>query len=187
MQLINHASEIISPPITNIIYSYGEWQPSYDTMKNVKFVEGIVTLPHCEENTLFIIDDQMADAGKTVADLFVKGSHHKNISVVFIVQNLFHHNREMRTITLNAHYIVLFKSPRDKSAVNALASQMYPGKASFFKQVFADATKEPHSYLLIDLKQSTPDYLRLRANMFPGESHFVYVDKKECVSDFSFI
>ena len=137
MQLINHASDIMSPPITNINYSCGEWQPSYDTMKNVKFVEGIITLPHCEENTLDIIDDQMADAGKTVAEIFVKGSHHKNISVVFIVQNLFHHNREMRTITLNAHHIVLFKSPRDKSAVNTLASQMYPGKASFLSPAIA--------------------------------------------------
>jgi hypothetical protein len=40
----------------------------------------------------------MDEADQRVASLFTKKSHHRNISVMYIVQNLFHH----RTISLNA-------------------------------------------------------------------------------------
>ena len=174
---------MISPSVEHVIYSYSEWQPLYDKMRDVIFVEGFVPLSRCKQNTLLIIDDQMEQLSPLVADIFTKGSHHKKISVCVITQNLFHHNKQMRTITLNAHYLILFKSPRDKSAISTLASQMYPGKAQFLKMIFTDATKDPHSYLLIDLKQQTPDYLRLRTNIFPGEVNFVYMDKNEYVGE----
>jgi hypothetical protein len=41
--------------------------------------------------------------------------HHRNISVMYIVQNLFHRGKHHRTIGLNAHYMVVFKNPRDVS------------------------------------------------------------------------
>lgn len=187
IELITNVTTMISPPISNIVYSYSEWQDDFATLKSVKFVEGIVPMSYCKDNTLLIIDDQMNDVGKHIADIFTKGSHHRNISVIFIVQNLFHQNKYMRTITLNAHYIVLFKSPRDKSSVNVLASQMYPGNVLFFKQVYADATKNPYSYLLIDLKQNTPDCLRLRTDIFPGDQTHVYVDKRDCLDKISLL
>jgi len=39
-----------------------------------------------------VIDDQMENAGgdKRIANLFTKGSHHRNLSVIYIVPNLFH-------------------------------------------------------------------------------------------------
>jgi len=36
-----------------------------------------------------IIDDLMQETNETVANMFTKGSHHRNISVVFLAQNLF--------------------------------------------------------------------------------------------------
>ena len=50
-------------------------------------------------------------ADETVANLFTKGSHHRNVSVVFLAQNLLPKNKCARTMSLNAHYIVLFKNP----------------------------------------------------------------------------
>jgi len=37
---------------------------------------------------------------KDVCDLFTKGSHHRNISVILITQNLFHQGRFSRYISL---------------------------------------------------------------------------------------
>jgi hypothetical protein len=42
--------------------------------------------------------DLMDETDQRVASLFTKKSHHRNISVMYIVQNLFYH----RTISLNA-------------------------------------------------------------------------------------
>lgn len=38
--------------------------------------------------------------------------------------------------------------------------------------------KMPHGYLYIDLKQATPDILRIRTNVFPDETNYVYIKSK---------
>ena len=54
------------------------------------------------------------------------------ISVIYIVQNLFHQGKGSRSISLNSHYLLLFKNPRDKLQILTLAKQMYPGQTDFF-------------------------------------------------------
>ena len=56
-----------------------------------------------------------------------------------------------------------------------LAKQMYPGQTKYVQEAFHLATREPHGYLLVDLKQSTPDNLRMRSHIFPGEIQEVYL------------
>ena len=67
---------------------------------------------------------------------------------------------------------------RSVDALANLARQMYPGRGAFVQEAFADATASPYGYLLIDLKQNTPDDLRLRTSILPDDAHqFVYVLK----------
>jgi len=80
-------------------------------------------------------------------------------------------------MSLNAHYMVLFKNPRDASQFAYLARQMYPGFSKFAIEAYKDATREPYSYLLVDLRTEQDEDLRLRTNIFPGESQHVYVPK----------
>ena len=46
-------------------------------------------------------------------------------------------------------------------------------------EAYKDATREPYSYLLLDLRPEQHEDLRLRTNVFPGETHYVYVPKNE--------
>ena len=65
---------------------------------------------------LIILDDLLNDTySKEVCDLFIKGSHHRNIGLIFITQNLFHQGRYCRNILLNAKYLVLWKTSGKKS------------------------------------------------------------------------
>jgi hypothetical protein len=73
------------------------------------------------EKHFIILDDLMDETDQSVASLFTKKSHHKNISVMYIVQNLFHRGKHHRTISHNAHYMVLFKNLTDVSQIMALA------------------------------------------------------------------
>ena len=109
--------------------------------------------------------------------LFTKGYHHRNLSVIFILQNKFHSGKELRDMSLNSHYLVVFKSPRDSSRVNHLARQMFPGHVKYMQEAFRDATKRPYGYLFCDLKPEIPTDFRLRTNIFPGETHYAYVRK----------
>ena len=177
IRFVTHLQQLVDPPPTKIVYSYGEWQPAFkDLPGHVQLTEGMPELPdYSQEPMLLIIDDQMDQVDKTVTRLFTKGSHHRNISVMYIVQNLFDKNKEHRTISLNAHYLVLFKNPRDGSQITHLAKQMYPGKVKYVQDAFIKATTEPYGYLLIDLGQLTPDQFRLRSRIFPGELQQVYI------------
>jgi len=178
-KLIENADVMIRPPPSKIVYCYGEYQPSFDAYPQVDFRRG---LPDSEDfdgsrPSLLIVDDLMDEADRSVANLFTKGSHHRNVSVVFLVQNMFHKNKYIRTISLNAHYMVLFKNPRDASQFASLARQMYPNRSTFAVEAYKDATRQPFSYLLVDLHPEQDEDLRLRTNIFPGDTQYVYVPK----------
>ena len=105
---------------------------------------------------LIVFDDQMIDASKDqrIVNLFTRsGFHQRNLSVIYILQNLFHQGKGSRTISLNSHYLVLFKNPRDKLQILTLAKQMSPGQTGFFLDQYEEAVKTPFGYLLIDLKR----------------------------------
>lgn len=165
------------------IYWYRPSQTSdvYDKEQYVGRVQYRSGLPDMEEFNgndgpkLIVVDDMMRETNDSVVDLFTKGSHHRNLSVFFITQNLFHQGRGQRDISLNAHYIVCFKNPRDRAQIKYLARQMYPDNTQFIVDAYTDATKTPHGYLLLDLKQSTPDSIRVRTCVFPDDPHqYVY-------------
>jgi len=178
-RLVDNAIQMIDPPPSKIVYCYGEYQQLFCNYPQVVFHHGLPDSNDFDgsEPTLLVIDDLMHETNETVVDLFTKGSHHRNVSVMYLAQNLFPKNKFARTISLNAHYMVLFKNPRDASQFANLARQMYPKKSQFAVEAYKDATREPYSYLLVDLRPEQDDDLRLRTNIFPGETHYVYVAK----------
>lgn len=175
-----------------ILVYYGEFQPIYRKFPSDKVkIEFFNRLPErndYEINSLpklLIIDDLMLESAKSdvIVNLFTKGCHHKNLSVFFIVQNLFFQGKGLRTISLNCCYIVLFKSPRDKSQVSCIARQICPENPLFLQQAFSDATSIPYGYLLLDLRQETPENFRFRSCIFPEDKfHFVYVPSSSSLS-----
>jgi hypothetical protein len=97
----------LSPPPQRIIWCYGQWQPSYfdmlRTMPGLEFNKGIPddidngVIMDVSQRNLIILDDLMAQSSKDkrISDLFTKGSHHRNLSIIYIVQSIFHLGKEM--------------------------------------------------------------------------------------------
>jgi hypothetical protein len=85
-------------------------------------------------------------------------------------------SRVSKSGRLNDHYMVVLKNPRDVSQIMAVAHQMYPQRTNYFLEAYTAATARPHGYLVIDMKQETPDILRLRSHIFPCEEQKAYVD-----------
>ena len=179
-RLLKHAKTVIDPLPDRILYCYGVYQKLFSEMIGVEFNEGLPSLDEFDgkKHTLVIIDDLMHETNDTVSKLFTRVSHHTNTSVIFITENLFHKDKEIRTITLNAQYLVLFKNVRDKSQIAHLSRQMYPGTSKHVVEAYTDATSEPYSYLFVDLKLNTDEKNRLKACIFPNDEHnFVYIPK----------
>jgi hypothetical protein len=78
-----------------------------------------------------------------------------------MLQNMF--EKGMRTASLNTQYIVLLKNPRDKIQIGKLADQLMPSNRRFLVNVYDDATKLPHSHLVLDFQQSTSEEMRFWA------------------------
>ena len=136
--LVNHQRLILSE-IQRIVWLFKRWQPLYDKiLKEVRMsVEFIQELPDNIESdkviqpnvrNLVVIDDLASACSKDsrISDLFTEGSHHRNLSVIVLNQNLYHNKNP--TERRNCQYLVLFKNPIDKQSIMTLARQMYPTK-----------------------------------------------------------
>ena len=122
-QFLLNVNRMIQPRPHCIIWFYKRWQPIYTELKqklnNIKFIQGIppalknAKFFHEQFPTLFIFDDLMRDATKNsdICELYTEGSHHINLSVICLLQNIYHHGRENRNISLNTQYLVLFENP----------------------------------------------------------------------------
>jgi hypothetical protein len=63
----------------------------------------------------------------------------------------------------------VFQNPRDKTDIVHMAGQLYPENIYSFHKRYLGVCKVPHSYLFLDLTQSSNNLLKLRTKIFPDE------------------
>ena len=185
--MLCHLEKLFHAVPNKVIYCYGEYQKEFDellkTLPFVEFIEGfpsnLYEMTEGCENSQVILDDLMSQCSndQRMSDLFTRGSHHRGISVLFLTQNLFPPGKLSRTISLNSHYMIIFRNPRNSLGIATLARQMYPKNSEYLLESFNDATTRPYGYLLLDLDQLTPQNMRLRTNILPDEKQIVYIQR----------
>ncbi|CAF1084774.1 unnamed protein product [Brachionus calyciflorus] len=182
-QILLENTLLIDPKIDRIIYCFSAWQPFFENLKkslsNIEFNEGIFNIEDIDPNVnnLIVLDDLLKECQDNIGiqNLFTVDSHHKNISVFLLSQNLFPQGRCTRTISLNSHYLIIFNNPRDKSQIYALARQMFPNKMNFFLESFDDAVNnKAHAYLFLDFKQSTLEKNRVQTGILSKDLRIIY-------------
>ena len=122
---------------------------------------------------LLILDDCFLEAVQTkyVVDAFTKGRH-KNISIIFITQNLFPPGKFSRSISLNCSHYILMKN-RDLGQIETLGRQIFGAcQSKDFIKIYQKALSyNKYGYLLIDLSPHTPEKLNLRTNIIGETPH----------------
>jgi hypothetical protein len=131
-RFVHNIRHMMTPKPDRILWCYGEYKTLYGTVDGVDFQQGLPDLDTLDprEKHLIILDDLIYEMDQRVASLFTEKNHHRNISVMYIVQNMFHQEKHHRTISLNAHYMVLFKRIADHGASTPNVSQenaIFPG------------------------------------------------------------
>jgi hypothetical protein len=149
-RMLNHLEEMFHPLPTKIIYCYGEYQKEFDELLlNVELIKGfpndVNELTKGHDNSLIVLDDLMSQCSNDprVADLFTCGSRHRGISVLYLTQNLFPPGKLSRTISLNSHYILIFRNLRDSLGITTLGKQMFPKHTDYLLEAFRDARVNP--------------------------------------------
>ena len=155
------------PPI-EIVYCYGAWQEEFDKWREeVTFHEGFLDpgtiVPADGQPRWMIVDDLLEEVtGKESLNNSFTKHNHRNLSVFFLTQNVY--RKGTRIVSLNTHYMFLFINPRDKQMVDNLAKQAFPGRVAGVRRACEMATAEPHSFMRVDMTQTTPDKARLMGN-----------------------
>lgn len=160
-----------------IVYCYGVWDDSFEDMKGVEFREGF-DLPTDlgGYHTVLILDDLMTEiiGSSSGHHLFTRGSHHKNITVFFLIQNLYHQGKSARDIAVNAHYNVLMFNDKDLEQIRLIGRRQ--GMGNVVEMAYNDCMKTRYNYLLVDNSPHNPNReLKLKTNIFPGENQVVYL------------
>ena len=177
----------------NVVFFYNQWQDLYTAFKAEKVVKHWINEPPTIDvvtdlchpykdngGSIIIVDDFQNRLGADVQEMFTTLSHHLNFVIILLVQNIFPKNRHFRDISLNAKYVIVFKSPRDQMQIRSFAKQIEPGNTNYIVQSFAEATKKPYSYLFFDLHQETKDILRIRSNILQKEFPIRIWTSKTC-------
>ena len=178
-KLLSHKQTMFKVAPTKVVFFYGIWQSCYDDMSDVEFVQGLPTdidaYTDGNNHCIWIIDDLMNEVvnNKSAEELFTRGSHHKNITVIYINQNIFCQGKCSRTIALNTHYNVLFKNPRDVEQISRLDRQI--GMKGLLKEAYNDAVSTPYGYVVLDLSPHNHSNLKLWTCILPDEHHVVYI------------
>jgi hypothetical protein len=181
-QMIKRRNEIFESPFDTIIYCYGENQPLLDDLreseKDIIFTRSILEADNLvNKSTLLIIDDKLLEASGEMNDvvsrLFIEGSHHRNIFVILILQNLF--TKNLRLLTVNTIYLIVMKSPRDLSSIVNLAKQFCPRGSQYLVQAYKRATEKRGGYLVFDFSQTCPDKFRVRNSLFIDSNFEFYI------------
>jgi len=110
---------------------------------------------------VLVLDDLMEEGGqdKRVLDLFTKDSHHCNITVLNLTQDLFPPGKFCKTINRNAHYIVAFKNPLDQRGIRTILLQAFPWYSSWMMNM--PQYMGPGTHLEKQLARSDPGINRL--------------------------
>ena len=82
------------------------------------------------EPSLLVIDDLLLSTNKDV-EMFILGSHHKQISLFYLSQNLFPDCSLFRIMSNNAHYFVIFNNKRNATQIQRLAHQIFIGEDTY--------------------------------------------------------
>lgn len=189
IKLLKHLSTLMTPCPSQIIWAYGvknanQMAEISHVNPEVEFIEGVPDsslFNNPDVHSLVILDDLMHEIGKNsqIAKLFTMDSHHCNTSVIAILHNLFNQEKFSRTLALNTHYNIIFKTKRDKGQITRLNSQMFPTFPNFLQSAYHQATKRPYGYLVIDLHPETAESMSIQTGVFKDEVPTIYIPDED--------
>lgn len=192
-ELLKRRNQVFDPQPQEILWFYkvaSSVEPFKKELPGVQFFQGLPELSSIQEMDssvpkVIVIDDQQKavdDKSDIINSLFTVDSHHSQITIIFIVQNIFLNAKQMRSTVENANYVVYFKGGRSAQKTTTIASQIWgwEGTASFMnwvRNIAFSTEKVDFPYLMFDMHNKTPAWAQLKTNVFPGECNTFYIKK----------
>ena len=164
------------------IFYYKIWQTIYTELakefkgkiifKQVFKPEKIVLVKNC----YIVFDDFLTQLTSEFLDMFLVGNHHKNLTIVFLTQELFY-NDILKTIRRNTHFFVFLGSLDKNSVFRVLTSDLDKLEMEKFKTGFKKIMKKPYRHILYDRFPTTYATLRVKHDImsYPRNTAIGYI------------
>ena len=189
-----------SSPFDKIVYCYPDYlvdvPAEFDQI--VEYQPGICDLQFFSslpKNSLIILDDMMTECGSSdnIMKLFAVVARKRNLSIIFIVQNVYDKSKQFRNIRLNATGFVLFKFYaatdvtqrilRDISCTNLISKkQLDKIYSKNFAYILINIHPQRHSELAI----ITSNILTLNYTII-NKMEYVAIPKTEFIKHFKIV
>jgi len=197
-RLVNES--YFSSPFDKIIYCYPDYlcdvPAEFDQI--VEYQPGLcdisyfTTLP---KNTLIILDDMMSECGNSndIMKLFSVIARKRNLSIIFIVQNIYDKTKQFRNIRLNATGLVLFKFFAAADVTQRIlrdlsCSQMISKRQ--LEKIYA----ENFAYIFVDIHPARQsEFATIRSNIFDrlytlfNKMEYIAIPKSEFIKHFKIL
>ena len=195
-KLFEHIEVMITPETKKIVYLYTHFQDKlYNEMRDeiakkpgytLEFVNCSKGIPHVSDiqtnnndDTLIVLDDLMIVAASSklnqerIDALAVQDVHHRNVSVIYVCQNLAYGNGKLRNLRINSQYYLMFKNLSDCKNIE-MVGRNRGIKSARLDNVLRDVESNPFGYLLFDNCVKSYSNTRVRTGIFPGEETIIY-------------
>lgn len=162
---------LITPWPPNVIYFYGAWQSfmgsgvgSWNSVKGnpkIDFYEGLQldVLKKYKTPKVVVIDDLMLQQSKELAQHFISGSHHQNITTIYISHKIYVNDENYRLLSTNCQYFIIMKNRRNRSEVALLARQILGDDSKRILEAYKYITMREFGSVLLSLHNRVPEEL----------------------------
>lgn len=159
-----------------------------DQLLGVNFIQGHPTLHKLESMDasvpkLVVLDDMqdMTDKKSTFEELkklFTAVSHHCNMSVIFIVQDIYV-NKNMTRLANQAENLLAMCNGASAYQLPKLSNKLFgPGHEPFIRWAMSDVrSHSSHGYLLLSTGADVPECYKVRSKILPSDQNTFYVKK----------
>ena len=184
-QILENLHQNTDTLIQQVVFIYGVYQDVYKNYPNFFFTDNLDYMDlKPSVPTIIVLDDVMSTVNnsKKLEDLFTRGVHHKKISVVLSLQNLFYRGSVMKTLRDNAMYIILTRHIQDVSKLDTFARQLERKNSCYFKTSYEEAVSRKYGYLMCDLHPHSnlrdgPLKIKYRSLIHQPEGQILYLPK----------
>ena len=176
-----------SSPFDKIYYLYPEYleEPPVLFEPIVDYMPGLPDLNFfsaISKNSLIIIDDLMSECGKSeeIMKLFSVVARKRNLSIIFLVQNIYDCSRQFRNIRLNATGFFLFNNYAAMNVNRRLLRDL--GLNNLIpKTLFEKIYSQAYSYIYVDISPGRQSkFSVVRSNIF--NKNFSVYNKMEYIA-----
>ena len=164
-----------------IYYCYGTYSTNYLHVKeslgdNITFIAGLPTEDQVRKWSsaspkqgaiLLVLDDLMGEISVSSAcqAMVTRLTHHCNLGLFILSQNLFQKGPVYRCLSLNTHYFIFCQTKRDHAQLLYFGRQLFPLRPSLLYSAYLKATEGvKYGHLRVDLHPASNPMLALTSD-----------------------